>query len=221
MSDPPSAIILLPPGASLGGSSRLAVLEMKGIGTAAVLSFVEEVVLLGAGEVESLDGFNHVTIHHDMMVHLRGQRGTRQLRAARPGESMGDTAHHLLTAGSGAADRPAQAGRFQRTWHGAAIFSFLEDDIHMRAATQVIVDVWACGPRFREFSRLSVPTLPGLRPARSHGDPWWGPVSSRWAFSYDPPPCVFYFTFWFGEPDAQGRPFVAAPAIAPIMSGGA
>ncbi len=213
---------MLPPGGVIGGDSRTAVLELKAIGNAVVISFTDDVLLLDGGAATPLAGFDHLTIHKNLMVHVRGGKRTRRLRARRlreglPAEALGNSAHYLCSASTGAAGRPARTGRFQSKWSGCAIFSFLLDAAHIVGRTQLVVDIWACGEAFRDFGRLLKPVLPNSRPACCRADPWYGPIPATWAFRADAPPCAFFFTFWYGEPDPGGQPILAAPTTAAVM----
>ncbi len=205
----PGAIIVLPPGGSIG-STRASVVEIK----AAINSLV---VPLEAGSAR-WDGAafhdvrdqDHLTIHDNLMVHLQGRKAKPHTLLPCPllqdGRLDGLAVHLATVGGVPGASSVRQQARYEG---GIAIISANPDERYA-PTDHLLMDIWACSPGFGWPEQLPA-TWEGARPIQPFHHSVLGPVPAPWAFRIGPvPACTFAFRFWFAAVAGERRPFVSS-----------
>lgn len=199
----PAAFFGIVPGGRLGVTERHGVAELKAAVSGLVVLIAPGAVFMSGESVEPLLGFDHLTVHRDLMVHLRGKSGTRTLvKSSVHNGVLTDSAVHLASFSvPPTATAISNSGRFQTKYQGGIpVLPFAPDPRFVEAATHLIVDLWASQPWF-EAPGFLPPSDPSFRPAISHsGATALGPMTPAWAFREGvPPPCVFHLRFWYVE----------------------
>lgn len=199
----PGALLCLSHGATFGETERHGVVEIKTAFSCLVVRLEPEAVLLSDEVVERLAGFDHLTVHRNLMVHARGPSGIRELMPATIANgSLIDSAVHLVSVSVPPTGVAASiGGRHQKKYGGGIpVLPFAPDEAFNSAATHLIVDLWASQAWF-EAPAFLPPIRQSCRPAISYsGSVALGPVPSSWAFrDGTPPPCALHFRFWYAE----------------------
>ncbi|HXU69808.1 MAG TPA: hypothetical protein VN947_10790 [Polyangia bacterium] len=211
----PGGIVFMPPGASFGSDTRHAILEIKGAISSMVAAPLPGALLVRGNSTDPVDD-HHLTIHDNLMVHLKSAAATIELAPAGvvDGALVSDVIHLVTVAAAPPGSTEPHVGRHQSKWEGAfAAFSLAPDDKYDPVTTRLVVDVWATKREFAAPGRLPA-QWPGVRPAVSNsGTTVLGPVPAEWAFRREPrPDCVFYCRCWYLESlEYGGAPLITAP----------
>jgi hypothetical protein len=212
----PGGIFFLPPGAKSGAGATHSTIEFKGAISTLVATPVPGTVLLRNGMVEPLDG-HHLTIHNNLMVHLKCGSSIIELAPPRikDGRLIEDATHLVTFAAAPPESTQPHYDRIQHKWEGgSAIISLVPDDNYDPVATYLLIDVWATRPDFNAPGRLPG-QWPSARAALSNdGSAVLGPVRAEWGFRREPrPECVFYFRCWYADVlKFNGAPFITVPS---------
>lgn len=199
----PAAFLGMVPGGRLGARERHGVAELKAAISCLVVPLFPGAILVSEGATESVAAFDHLTVHRDLMVHLRGPSGVRLLLP--PSIRDGNLAASAILLASFSTPptevtRPRR-GRFQAKYEGGVpVLPFAPDLKFDPRATHLVVDLWASEPWFTAPAFLP-PADESFRPAISYsGTAALGPLPATWAFRCEPsPPCVFHLRFWYAE----------------------
>jgi hypothetical protein len=207
----PGGLFFLAPGASFGSGANHSTIEIKGAISSLVSVPVPGTVLVKESGVQLLDG-HHLTIHDNLMVHLRGGGSTIELAPATwtDGSLMADAVHLVTLAAAPPAAIQPHVGRSQSKWEGgSAVIPFAPDDLYNAATTYLLVDVWATRPDFNAPGRLPGP-WPAARIASANDGHTALGVPAAWGFRRGTgPDCAFYFRCWYAEIlDFGGAPFI-------------
>lgn len=206
--DEPGLLLFLPPGASFGAERRCCI-EVKG-GPGLVHPLEPECVLLTDDDVIDLAAFDHLTVHADLMVHVKGESATIEVHPATSALPVS-----LCLIGTGAVDQlPTRVPRRSqlRFTGGSAVLSVVPNEKPLRSE-QAALEFWAlpCG----EPVPTRTPVAGAVLARSAGGESTFGPVPAEWAFRWrQAPNCSFGFvTWWVSAPRAGGRPFVAASEV--------
>lgn len=210
----PGGLVFLAPEGSIGSDQRHSLVEVKGTGSDLVVSAIPGAVLVRGETLVSVDGY-HLTIHRNLMTHLKKDRDARSAievsSAAIVDGAPASDAVHLITIGAAPpGSLIPQQGRFQKQYQGGTeIIPVNDDERYSRFTSHLIVDIWATRPGFNCPGRLPA-QWKNARPALTiDGSAITGPVEATWAFRDKNPPNIwFFFRHWFAKiPQLASTPF--------------
>lgn len=200
------------PGASFGSGMNHSTIELKGAISSLVATTIPGTVLVREGAVLPLNG-HHLTIHANLMVHLRCEDSTIELAPSGTcdGALIADIIHLATLAAAPPEATQAHLGRTQSTWDGgSAIIPLAPDDNYDPVTTYLLLDIWATRSAFSSPGHLPGPGSGARVAVSNNGSTVLGPIPAEWGFRIGPrPDCVFYFRCWYADIlELGGAPFI-------------